>query len=202
MECKSQNFKSIFIEGENSTQIREKHFKEVIVKACDQCQRGKEYILNEKVAVYYNSNKKKTREKVLEIDNINNKKIFKIVVVLDEYLDLAELANRYLEEKYRDTWVVNIFALHRILWTLKRINKLNIFFEYLEYRTKNKLGIESAHFDELAQFGYWISSNYNMYPKLGRGINIILNNSFTNIFDYYDFYFYEELKEELLTMHN
>lgn len=155
-------------------------------------------MLNNKVAIYYNSSKKKGREKVLEIDNIDNKKIFKIVVVLDEYLDLAELSNRYLEEKYRDTWVVNVFALHRILWISNRINKINTFFEYLEYRTQNNLGIESLHFDELAQFGYWISNNYNMYPKLGSGIDIILNNSFTNIFNEYDFYFNEELKKEML----
>ncbi len=198
VECKAQNFKSIFIEDKNSIQIREEHFKKVIVKACDQCQRGKDYLLNNKVAIYYNSNKKKGREKVLEIDNIDNKKIFKIVVVLDEYLDLAELSNRYLEEKYRDTWVVNVFALHRILWISNRINKINTFFEYLEYRIQNNLGIESLHCDELAQFGYWISNNYNMYPKLGSGIDIILNNSFTKIFNEYDFYFNEELKKEML----
>lgn len=64
VECKSQNFKNIFIEGKDAAQIRNKHFKEVIVKACDQCQRGKEYLLNNKVAIYYNSNKKKERKKV------------------------------------------------------------------------------------------------------------------------------------------
>ncbi|HFJ9459152.1 hypothetical protein COJ16_10170 [Bacillus cereus] len=197
IECKSQNFKSIFIEGKDATQIREQHFKEVIVKACKQCQRGKEYLLNNKIAIYYNSNKKKGRKEVLEVNNINNKKIFKIVVVLDEYLDLAELSNRYLEEKYKDTWVVNIFALHKILWVSNRINGINNFFEYLEYRTQNNLGIESIHCDELAQFGYWISPNYHMYPELGMNINIVLNNSFTSIFDEYDSYFFKELMKEL-----
>lgn len=167
------------------------------MKACDQCQRGKEYLLNNKVAIYYNSNKKKGREKVLEVNNANNKKIFKIVVVLDEYLDLAELSNRYLEEKYKDTWIVNIFALNKILWTSNRINGISTFFEYLEYRTQNNLSIESIHCDELAQFGYWISPNYNFYPKMGMNINIVLNNNFTNIFDEYDSYFNEELVREL-----
>lgn len=197
VECKSQNFKSIFIEGKDAIQIREKHFQEVIVKACDQCQRGKEYLLNNKIAIYYNSNKKKAREKVLEVNNTNSKQIFKIVVVLDEYLDLAELSNRYLEGKYKDTWIVNIFALNKILWTSNRINGISTFFEYLKYRTQNYLGIESIRCDELAQFGYWVSPNYNTYPKLGMNISIVLNNGFTNIFDEYDSYFYKELENEL-----
>lgn len=197
VECKAQNFKNIFIEGKDATLIRERHFEGVIVKACDQCQRGKEYLLNNKIAIYYDSDKKKEREKVLVVNNTNNKKIFKIVVVLDEYLDLAELANRYLEEKYKDTWIVNIFALNKILWTSNRINGISTFFEYLEYRTQNNLGIESIHCDELAQFGYWISPNYNFYPQMGMNINIVLNNNFTNIFDEYDSYFYKELVKEL-----
>ncbi|WP_255300067.1 hypothetical protein [Bacillus thuringiensis] len=86
------------IEGKDATQIRERHFKAVIVKACKQCQRGKEYLLNNKIAIYYNSNKKKGRKEVLEVNNTIHKKIFKIVVVLDEYLDLAELSNRCLEK--------------------------------------------------------------------------------------------------------
>ena len=197
VECKSQNFKNIFIEGNDAAKIREKHFEEVIVKACEQCQRGKEYLINNKTAIYYNSNKKKGRSKVLEVSNTSSKKIFKIVVVLDEYLDLAELSSRYLEEKYKDTWIVNIFALNKILWTSNRINGVSTFFEYLEYRTQNYLGIESIHCDELAQFGYWISPNYNIYPQLGMNINIVLNDSFTNIFDEYDSYFYKELINEL-----
>lgn len=197
VECKSQNFKSIFIEGKDATLIREEHFEEVIVKACDQCQRGKEYLLNNKVAIYYNSNNKKERKKVLEVNNTNNKKIFKIVVVLDEYLDLAELSKRYLEEKYKDTWIVNIFALNKILWTSNRINGISTFFEYLEYRTQNNLAIESIHCDELSQFGYWISPNYNFYPQMDMNIDIALNNNFTNIFDAYDSYFYKELVREL-----
>ncbi|MDU2680617.1 MAG: hypothetical protein E7C50_01910 [Clostridium sp.] len=198
VECKSQNFKNIFIEGNDAAKIREKHFEEVIVKACEQCQRGKEYLINNKTAIYYNSNKKRGRSKVLEVNNTSSKKIFKIVVVLDEYLDLAELSSRYLEEKYKDTWIVNIFALNKILWTSNRINGVSTFFEYLEYRTQNYLGIESIHCDELAQFGYWISPNYNIYPQLGMNINIVLNDSFTNIFDEYDSYFYKELINELV----
>ncbi|MDU2148124.1 MAG: hypothetical protein E7E58_08990 [Paeniclostridium sordellii] len=197
VECKAQNFKSIFVEGKDATQIREKHFKEVIVKACEQCHRGKEYLINNKSAIYYNSNKKKGRKKILEVNRISNKKIFKIVVVLDEYLDLAELSNRYLEEKYKDTWVVNIFTLHRILWISNKINGINTFFKYLEYRTQNNLDIESLHCDELAQFGYWISPNYNIYPQLGMNISIVLRNSFTGIFNEYDLYFNEKLKKEL-----
>lgn len=197
VECKAQNFKSIFIQGKDATQIREKHFEEVIVKACDQCQRGKEYVLKNKIAIYYNSKKKKGRGEVLKVSNTNNKRIFKIVIVLDEYLDLAELSNRYLEEKYQDTWVVNIFTLHKVLWISNRINGINLFFQYLEYRTQNNLCIESIHYDELAQFGYWISPNCNIYPRLGMNVNIVLNNSFTNIFDEYDSYFYKELEKEL-----
>jgi hypothetical protein len=197
LECKSQNFKNIFIEGKDAAQIREKHFEEVIVKACDQCQRGKEYVLNNLTAIYYDSNKKKGRLKVLEVNNTKIKKIYKIVIVLDEYLDLAELSNRYLQKKYKDTWIVNIFALNRILWISNAINGISTFFEYLEYRTQNCLGVESIHCDELAQFGYWISPNYNFYPPLGININIVLNNNFTNIFDEYDSYFYRELDKEL-----
>lgn len=197
VECKSQNFKSIFIEGNDATKIIEKHFKEVIVKACEQCQRGKEYLLKNSTAIYYNSNKKKGRQEVLKVNSRKNKKIFKIVVVLDEYLDLTELANRYLGEKHKDTWVVNIFALQKILWISHRINGINTFFEYLEYRTQNNFAIESLHCDELAQFGYWISPNYFIYPPLGMNINIVLKNSFTKIFDEYDSYFYSKLEKEL-----
>lgn len=199
VECKAQNFKSIFVEGKEADEIREKHFKEVIVKGCKQCQRGKEYLLNNKTAIYYDSNDKKVRKKILELNRINNKKVFKIVVVLDDYLDLAELSNRYLEDEYRDTWVVNVFALHRILWTSNRIKGMETFFDYLEYRTQNNLGIESLHCDELAQFGYWISPNYNSYPQSDMNINMILRNSFTNIFNEYDYYCKEELQKGLQT---
>ncbi|EMU55650.1 MULTISPECIES: hypothetical protein [Clostridium] len=150
VECKSQNFKNIFIEGNDAAQIKEKHFEDVIVKACEQCQRGKEYLINNKTAIYYNSNKKKGRSKVLEVNNTSHKKIFKIVVVLYEYLDLAELSSRYLEEKYKDTWIVNILALNKILWTSNRINGVSTFFEYLEYRIQKYFGMESIHCDELA----------------------------------------------------
>lgn len=197
IECKSQNFKSIFIEGKDATSIIEKHFKEVIVKACKQCQRGEEYLLNNNNVIYYDSNNKKERKEVLKISKTKNKKIYKIVVVLDEYLDLAELSNRYLEEKYKDTWVVNIFALQKILWTSTRINGINTFFEYLEYRTQNYLAIESLHSDELAQFGYWISPNYHFYPRLDLNLNIIVGNRFTSVFEDYDSYFFEELEQEL-----
>lgn len=197
IECKSQNFKSIFIDGEDAQSIIEKHFEEVIVKACKQCQRGKEYLLNNNSVIYYNSNNKRERIEVFKINKTKDKKIYKIVVVLDEYLDLAELSNRYLDEEYKDTWVVNIFALQKILWTANSINGINTFFEYLKYRTQNYLSIESLHSDELAQFGYWISSNNNFYPQLGLNVNVILGNRFTNIFDDYDAHFFEELKKEL-----
>lgn len=197
IECKSQNFKSIFIEGKDAKSTIEKHFKEVIVKACKQCQRGKEYLLNNNSIIYYNSNNKKERKEVLKISKTKNKKVYKIVVVLDEYLDLAELSNRYLEGKYKDTWVVNIFALQKILWMSTRINGINTFFEYLEYRTQNYLAIESLHSDELAQFGYWISPNYHFYPQLELNLNIIVGNRFTSVFDDYDSYFLKELEKEL-----
>ncbi|HFK1511930.1 TPA: hypothetical protein ACNHAY_004639 [Bacillus paranthracis] len=197
IECKSQNFKSIFIDGKDAKSIIEKHFEEVIVKACKQCQRGKEYLLNNNRVIYYNSNNKKERKEVFTISKAKNKRIYKIVVVLDEYLDLAELSNRYLDAEYKDTWVVNIFALQKILWTATRINGINTFFEYLEYRTRNYLSIESLHSDELAQFGYWISSNHHFYPQVGLNINITIGNRFTNIFNVYDAYFFEELKKEL-----
>lgn len=103
----------------------------------------------------------------------------------------------YLEKKYKDTWIVNIFALNKILWTSNIINGISTFFEYLEYRPQNNLGIESIHCDELAQFDYWISPNYNFYPQMGMNINIALNKNFTNIFDEYDSYFYKELVKEL-----
>ncbi|WP_100401313.1 hypothetical protein [Bacillus sp. FJAT-42315] len=198
IECKSQNFKSIFINGEDAQSIIEKHFEEVIVKACKQCQRGKEYLLNNNSVIYYNSNNKRERKEVVKINKTKDKKIYKIVVVLDEYLDLAELSNGYLDEEYKDTWVVNIFALQKILWTANRISGINTFFEYLKYRTQNYLSIESLHSDELAQFGYWISTNYDFYPQLGLNIDIILGKRFTNIFDNYDVHFFKELKKELL----
>lgn len=197
IECKSQNFKSIFIEGTDATSTIEKHFKDVIVKACKQCQRGKEYLLNNNNVIYYNSNNKKERKEVLKISKTKNKKIYKIVVVLDEYLDLAELSNRYLEEEYKDTWVVNIFALQKILWISTRINGINTFFEYIDYRTQNYLAIESLHSDELAQFGYWISPNYHFYPRLDLNLNIILGNRFSSVFEEYDSYFFKELEQEL-----
>ncbi|RHW32351.1 hypothetical protein [Oceanobacillus profundus] len=196
IECKSQNFKSIFI-GKDATSTIEKHFKDVIVKACKQCQRGKDYLLNNNNVIYYNSNNKKERKEVLKISKTKNKKIYKIVVVLDEYLDLAELSNRYLEEKYKDTWVVNIFALQKILWISTRINGINTFFEYLDYRTQNYLAIESLHSDELAQFGYWISPNYHLYPRVVSNLNIVVGNRFSNVFEEYDSYFFKELEQEL-----
>ncbi|MEW4024716.1 hypothetical protein AB4Y69_03630 [Bacillus sp. YAF8] len=202
IECKSQNFKNIFIEGKDATSTIEKHFKDVIVKACKQCQRGKEYLLNNNNVIYYSSNNKKERKEVLKISKSEHKKIYKIVVVLDEYLDLAELSNRYLEEKYKDTWVVNIFALQKILWISTRINGIKTFFEYLEYRTQNYLAIESLHSDELAQFGYWISPNYHFYPRLDLNLNIILGNRFSSVFEEYDSYFFKELEQELRVIMN
>lgn len=65
------------------------------------------------------------------------------------------------------------------------------------YRTQNYLAIESLHLDELAQFGYWISSNHHFYPPIDLNVSIIIGNRFTSLFDSYDSYFWGKLEQEL-----
>lgn len=40
----------------------------------------------------------------------------KVVVTLDDYLNLSESPHEFLDIEYKDTWIVNIFNLKRILW--------------------------------------------------------------------------------------
>ncbi len=178
IECKSNNFTKIVDDASNIEEKLRNTFNSTIQYGANQCMRAEKYIIGNDPAKYYDSNKKRERNKILEISKGNEKKILKIVVLLNDYLNLAESSNQFLEDKTKEVWVVNIFALEKILWNLGSISK---FIEYASYRCSNIQTIEAVSSDELVQFGYFISPTFNNFiPQNDKFIAVRAGNNFAN----------------------
>ena len=188
IECKAQDFKEVFRNHEQAIKRLTRRFKQIILKGCEQCERVKENIYTNSSVCYYDSDDKKDRNKIIEISNTKKIEVLKIVVTLDDYLNLSESPHEFLDNKYKDTWVVNLFSLKKILW----ISNKEEFINYVKYRTSSLETIKSINSDELEQFGYFTSPNFNFYPPNNLGITINLMNGFSKIFDSYDVYSFEK----------
>ncbi|MFC5631485.1 MULTISPECIES: NERD domain-containing protein [Streptococcus] len=175
IECKARDFKEVPFNPEVSEERRRQRFKSVILGASEQAERAKKYILNNEIAIFTDS--KGVNER-LKIDNKTIKEVYKVVVTLDDYYDLSEMAINYFKDETRDdlvdTWVVNYFDLQRILLHSGK-DKI---FDYIKYRTSGIESIKSLQVSELAQYGYYISPNYNFIPPNGLNIEINLMGRF------------------------
>ncbi len=161
IECKARDFKEIPFNQKMSEQRRQQLFKKVVLEASEQAERAKKYILNNDVAIF--TDKKGSNER-LRIENIESKKIYKVVVTLDDYYKLSEMAIDYFKDRNRDdlidTWIVNYFDFQRIIWH----SGIEEIFDYISYRTSGIETIRSIQASEIAQYGYYISPNYNFIP--------------------------------------
>lgn len=182
IECKAHDFKEVYRDQDAAVNRLNQRFNQVILKGCKQCERVKEKVFNNDSVVYYDSDKENKRKKIIKLPNTANLKVLKIVVTLDDYLNLSESPHEFLEEKYQDTWIVNLFTLKKILWISNQENLI----KYIEYRTSALTTISSMNSDELDQYGYFVSPNYGMFPPNNIGISIHLMNGFSKIFDRYD----------------
>ncbi|MGE6526613.1 hypothetical protein [Bacillus safensis] len=188
LECKAQDFKEVFRNHTKALNRLNRRFNQIILKGCKQCDRVKENISNNNSVSYYDSDDKESRNEIIKISNTRKIEVLKIVVTLDDYLNLSESPHEFLDEKYKDTWVVNLFNLKKILW---KSNKEE-FVSYVKYRTSLLETIKSINSDELEQFGYFISPNFNLYPPNNLGINISLKPSFSKVFELYEAYSIEK----------
>ncbi|WP_413538168.1 hypothetical protein [Enterococcus malodoratus] len=192
IECKAQDFKEVYRNQKQSEIRLTRRFNNVILKGCQQCERVKESFLKNDSVTFYNSDNKNKRGVVLEIPDTKKVNLIKIVITLDDYLNLSESPHDFLDSRYRDTWIINLFTLKRILWA----SEPEQFIKYAEYRTSGLKTIRSMNSDELEQFGYFMSPNFDTYPQNDIGITINLGQSFSRVFDKYDNYSYqEEIKE-------
>ncbi|MGX4686187.1 hypothetical protein JNUCC83_04720 [Vagococcus sp. JNUCC 83] len=184
VECKAQDFKEVYRNKEKAVNRLNRHFNKIIKHACKQCDRVKKNIVNNKSVIYYDSEDKKSRKKKIDIPDTSKIRVLKVVVTLDDYLNLSESPQEFLDTEYKDTWIVNIFNLKRILW----ISQKEQFIEYIQYRTSLIETISSLNADELEQYGYFISPNFRFYPQNDIGISISLRSGFSKVFDLYDDY--------------
>lgn len=175
IECKARDFKEIPFNPKMSEDRRRQLFKKVILEAAEQANRAKRYIINNKVAIFTDN---KGISERLRIENKNYKKIYKVVVILDDYYKLSETAIDYFKQRDRsdlfDTWVVNFFDLQRIFWHSGKTEM----FDYIDYRTSGIENINSIQASELAQYGYYISPNYNFVPPNDLNMEVNLMGRF------------------------
>lgn len=192
IECKAQDFKEVHRNQKQAATRLTRKFNSVILKGCQQCERVKENFSKNDSVTFYDSAKKGKRNIIFEVPDTRKVELVKIVVTLDDYLNLSESPHDFLSSKYEDTWVVNLFTLKRILW----LSEPNQFIKYVKYRTSGVKTIRSINSDELEQYGYFVSPNYDMYPQNDIGITINLAQGFSRVFDKYDEYSYQkEIKE-------
>ncbi|MCC2929871.1 MULTISPECIES: nuclease-related domain-containing protein [Bacillus] len=184
IECKAQDFHEVFRDRNKAEKRLRNRFSSVIKKARKQCNRIENYINSNETSVFYDSDDRNTRKQIFSIKNNQVERLVKIVITLDDYLNLAESSQNFLDEDYSDVWVVNIFSLEKILWACNY--DVNKFKDYVVYRTSGIDTISSIFSDELAHFGYYNSPNFNMIPPNNTGVHIHLMNNFTKLFDYYD----------------
>ncbi|MDT1958401.1 hypothetical protein MX629_08210 [Carnobacterium divergens] len=182
IECKAHDFKEVYRDQDAAVNRLNQRFNHVILKGCKQCERVKERVTNNESVVFYDSDKANKRKKIIELPNTANLKILKVVVTLDDYLNLSESPHEFLDEKYQDTWIVNLFTLKRILWASNQEKLI----KYIEYRTSALTTISSINSDELDQYGYYVSPNYDIFPPNNIGISIHLMSGFSKMFDHYD----------------
>lgn len=75
IECKSNNFTKIVDDASNIEEKLRNTFNSTIQYGANQCMRAEKYIIGNDPAKYYDSNKKRERNKILEISKGNEKKI-------------------------------------------------------------------------------------------------------------------------------
>ena len=178
VECKSNNFTRISDDDLRTEEKLQNTFNSAIQYGANQCLRAEKYIKDNDPAEYYDSNKKRGRNKILEINKGSEKTILKIVVLLNDYLNLAESSNQFLEESTKNVWVVNMFALEKILWKLGNVSD---FIEYAIHRCSNIQTIEARTSDELVQLGYFISPIFkNFIPQNNMFATVSAGNNFAN----------------------
>ncbi|GKQ42226.1 hypothetical protein RD055328_01490 [Companilactobacillus sp. RD055328] len=185
IECKAQKFKEVFRDKSLSDIRLQGEFDNVIKKACEQCDRIDKQIISNDLISFYDSDKKNKKETVKIFGK--NKKVFKIGLTLNDYLNLAESPSEFLKEQHSDTWIVNMSALKRILWGCS--GDIDEFIKYMNYRLSHYNVISSISSDELEHFGYFKSNNrLDLPPDMDIGINISLGPSYARFFDDYDDY--------------
>ncbi|QCQ04795.1 hypothetical protein FAX13_09280 [Ligilactobacillus animalis] len=191
VECKAQDFKEVFRDRNKAKKRLHRRFNSVLLKGAKQCDRVKENFKKNDTVKYYDSGNCEHRKLVFDIKNSRDKiKVLKIVVTMDEYLDLAESPYNFINDNYTDTWFVSLMTLKKILWK----SNPEEFIRYVIYRSSEHKAITSLASNELDQFGYFISDNYNLYPNNYSLFEIYLNSSFSRVFDEYD---REYTKEEI-----
>ncbi|MGM0214556.1 hypothetical protein [Enterococcus sp. AZ109] len=188
IECKAQDFKEIYRDQKQASTRLTRIFNRVILKGCQQCERVRENFSDNDSVVFFDSDNKKKRNVVIEIPNTKKVELVKVVVTLDDYLNLSESPHDFLSPEYEDTWIVNLFTLKRILWA----SEPDQLIEYIKYRTSGLKTIRSINSDELEQYGYFVSPNFNMYPQNDVDITINLQQGFSRVFDEYDNYSYRK----------
>ncbi|EGL14945.1 MULTISPECIES: hypothetical protein [unclassified Paenibacillus] len=158
-ECKSEVLKEPFRDSNKSDTRMKQNFDRVIQKAYIQGWRVKNNI-NNKNSKYYNSDKKYSRKIILDLCEQDHTKVLKICITINNYLNLSNRVNKYLEFKDDDKdypWVVDIFSLEHIFNKVRAINRDEKYFiNYVQDRIKSYLGVQALGAEELECFGYYL----------------------------------------------
>ncbi|HBI7177714.1 TPA: hypothetical protein K8F70_002431 [Listeria monocytogenes] len=101
VECKAKDFKDVFRNKNQAVNRLNRHFNKIIKHVCKQCDRVKKNIVSNKSVIYYDSKDMKSRKKIIDISDTSKIKVLKVLVTLDDYLNLSESPHEFLEIEYK-----------------------------------------------------------------------------------------------------
>lgn len=196
IECKAKNFHEVFRNKESAMTRLTHRFNSSIREGYEQCRRVEKRLLIEQ-SDYYNSDNPKSRKSILSISKPEKYRLKKIIILLDDFQNLAESSQEILQDN--DCWCVNVFAFEKILWYLdkNKKNKIEILEDYIDFRLKSRKITTSVNSDELSHFGLFISKTYRFpsgFFDKDIGISLHLKNSFSQFSEEFDI---QTFKEEL-----
>lgn len=188
IECKAKNFHEVFRNKERAMTRLTHRFNSSIREGYEQCRRVEKRLIVEKSS-YYDSDNFKTRKVILSLSRPEKYRFKKIIIVLDDFQNLAESSQEILKDD--DCWCVNVFAFEKILWYFakKNNNKIEALEDYIDFRLKSRKITTSINNDELSHLGLFISKTYQFpsgFFDNDIGISIHLQNSFSRFSDEFD----------------
>lgn len=183
-ECKSSPFGETFLDTERSLKRLRQIFKKNIQKAYEQGLRVK-FRIRTKQAEYYDSDKRNSRNKVLDLNHFKENNVFLIAVTLNSYANLAGSVHKLINQIDPNTlpWVIDVFSLERIVDHTVKNESPDFLSKYIKDRIKSYGNVIAANSDELDYFGFYLkyrrfygNERRNSYLTLGPGYSSFLND--------------------------
>ncbi|MGP4072852.1 hypothetical protein ACTWQB_09900, partial [Piscibacillus sp. B03] len=169
------------------------NFNATIQKAYEQSLEIKKSI-NKSDAIYYDSDKKKTRNKVIDLSRYKSENVLMISVTLSSYLNLATSLHLFLNrDEHLDSYpfAVDFFTLENILEECLKRKEPELFINFVKARVKEYGSTFSLHSSELDYFGYFLKNknfiqggNKGLYTTIGSGYSSFVIDESKDNYEY------------------